>query len=110
MGYIDDGRFDDAVKIFKGLQDTEYATKAAEKIKEISTLAAKAERRKAAELFIRYTKTTDPEGKKKLLVESRKILADILVKYPNIDFTDKVLDNLKRVETEMNTISESQAG
>jgi tetratricopeptide (TPR) repeat protein len=104
MGYIDDGRFEDAVKVFNGLKDTEYAARAADKIKEISTLAAKAERRKAAELFIRYTKTPDPEGKKKLLVESRKILADILVKYPNIDFTDKVLDNLKRVETEMNIL------
>jgi tetratricopeptide (TPR) repeat protein len=104
MGYIDGGKFDDAVKVFSGLQDTEYATKAAEKIKEISTLAAKAERRKAAELFIRYTKTSDPEGKKKLLIESRKILADILVKYPNVDFTDKVLENLKRVETEMNVL------
>ena len=104
MGAIDSGNFDDAVKVFSGLQDTEYAAKAAEKIKEISTLAAKAQRRKAAELFIRYTKTPDPEGKKKLLVESRKLLTDILVKYPNIDFTDKVVDNIKRVETEMNTL------
>lgn len=104
MGYIDDGKFDDAVKVFNGLQGTEYAARATEKIKEISTIAAKAERRKAAELFIRYTKTADSEGKKKLLVESRKILADILVKYPNIDFADKVLENLKRVETEMNAL------
>ena len=104
MGAIDEGRFDDAVKVFNGLQDTDYAAKATEKIKEISTLAAKSQRRKAAELFIRYTKTPDPEGKKKLLVESRKLLTDILVKYPNIDFTDKVIDNIKRVETEMNAL------
>jgi tetratricopeptide (TPR) repeat protein len=101
MVFIDEGRFDDAVKVFNGLQDTEYTAKAAEKIREISTLAAKADRRKAAELFIRFTKTSDLENKKKLLIESRRLLADILVKYPNIDFSDKILENLKRVEKEM---------
>jgi tetratricopeptide (TPR) repeat protein len=104
MSAVDEGKFEDAVKVFNGLQDTEYAAKAADKIKEISTLAAKAQRRKAAELFIRYTKIPDPEGKKKLLVESRKLLTDILVRYPNIDFTDKVVDNIKRVETELNSL------
>ena len=104
MGAIDAGRFDDAVKVFNGMRDTDYAAKAADKIKEISTLAAKDQRRKAAELFIRYTKTPDPESKKKLLVESRKLLTDILVKYPDIDFTDKVVDNIKRVEAEMNSL------
>jgi tetratricopeptide (TPR) repeat protein len=101
MVCIDEGRFDDAVKVFNGLQDTEYAVKAGDKIKEISTLAAKADRRKAADLFVRYTKTTDVESKKKLLIESRRLLADILIKYPNIDIADKVLDNLKKVEKEM---------
>jgi tetratricopeptide (TPR) repeat protein len=100
-GLIDEGKFDDAVKVFNGLQDTEYAAKAAEKIREISTLAAKADRRKAADLFIRFTKTPDLENKKKLLLESRRLLADILVKYPNIDFTDKVTENLRRVEKEI---------
>jgi tetratricopeptide (TPR) repeat protein len=101
IAFIDAGKFDDAVKVFNGLQDTEYAAKAAEKTREISTLAAKADRKKAADLFIRFTKTADPENKKKLLQESRRLLADILVKYPNIDFSDKVLENLKRVEKEL---------
>ena len=101
MGLVDAGKFDEAVKVFSDMQGTEYASKAIDEIKEISTLAAKAQRRKAAELFIRYTKTTDPENKMKLLVESRNLLADILVKYPNIDFTDKVSDNLKRVDAEI---------
>jgi tetratricopeptide (TPR) repeat protein len=101
MTYIDEGKFDDAAKVFNGMQDTEYAAKAAEKIKEMSTLAAKADRRKAADLFIRFTKTVDPENKRKLLMESRRLLADILVKYPNIDFADKVNENLKRVDKEI---------
>jgi tetratricopeptide (TPR) repeat protein len=104
LALIDEGKFDEAAEVFNGFQDTEYASKAQEKLKEISTIAAKAERRKAAEYFIRFTKTSDLELKKKLLIESRRLLADILVKYPNIDFADKVRDNIKRVEMEMNTL------
>jgi tetratricopeptide (TPR) repeat protein len=104
MILIDEGKFEDATKVFNGLQDTEYGAKAAEKIKEMSTLAAKADRRKAAELFVRFTKTTDPESKKKLLIESRRLLTDILARYPNIDFADKVLGNIQRVEKEMNAL------
>ncbi len=104
LALIDEGKFDDAVKVFEGFQDTEYATKAQEKIKEISSIAAKAERRQAAELFIRFTKTSDLDSKKKLLIESRRLLEDILVKYPNIDFADKVRDNIKRVDMEINSL------
>ena len=67
-------------------------------------LAAREERRKAADLFIRYTKTNDVEGQKKLLIESRKILKEILVKYPDVDIAEKVRGNIKRVEQEMNAI------
>jgi tetratricopeptide (TPR) repeat protein len=104
LALIDEGKFGEAVTVFQGFQDTEYADKAKEKIKEISTIAAKLERRKAAEYFIRFTKTSNLEDKKKLLVESRRLLVDILKKYPNIDFADKVRDNIKRVEAEMNEL------
>ena len=106
MGLVDSGKFDDALKVFSDMKDTEYASKAQDEIKEVSTLAAKAQRRNAAELFIRYTKTADPDAKMKLLVESRNLLADILVKYPNIDFTDKVSDNLKRVDAEIQSLEQ----
>ncbi len=66
--------------------------------------AAKADRRKAAELFIRFTKTSELESKKKLLVESRKLLKNILIKYPDVEIAPKVLGNIKRVEQEMNAI------
>ncbi len=98
------GRYDEAISVFNGMNETEYVIKADAKIKEISVLAAKDDRRKAADLFIRFTKTTDIEGKKKLLIESRRLLKDILVKYPRVDITDKVLGNIQRVEQEMNAI------
>ncbi len=104
LSLLDEGKFDEAVAVFKGFQDTEFATKAEEKLKEISVIAAKAERRKAAQLFVRFTKTSNPEYKKRLLIEARKLLTDILVKYPDIDFADKVRDNIKTVEKEMNSL------
>ncbi|SHO48921.1 hypothetical protein [Desulfopila aestuarii] len=97
-------RFDEAIAVFTEMLGTEYGTKAQEKIVEVSQLAAREERRKAADLFIRYTKTTDVEGQKKLLIESRKILKDILIKYPDVDIAEKVRGNIQRVEQEMNAI------
>ena len=99
-----DGRYDEAIVVFNSLQDTEYSAKAETKIKELSLEAAKEDRRKAADLFIRFTKTNDPESKKKLLVESRKLLKNILVKYPDVEIGPKVLGNIERVEQEMNAI------
>jgi tetratricopeptide (TPR) repeat protein len=104
MLLVSGGRYEEAVSVFTGLLDTEYSIKAEAKIKEISLQAAKADRRKAADLFIRFTKTSDPESKKKLLVESRKLLKNILVKYPEVEIAPKVLGNIERVEQEMNAI------
>ncbi|NOR22781.1 MAG: hypothetical protein GQ542_00035 [Desulforhopalus sp.] len=104
MLLVGGGRYEEAVAVFTGLLDTEYSVKAEAKIKEISLQAAKADRRKAAELFIRFTKTSDPESKKKLLVESRKLLKNILAKYPEVEIAPKVRGNIERVEQEMNAI------
>lgn len=98
------GRYEEAISVFSELLDTEYSLKAENKIEEISLEAAKADRRKAAELFIRFTKTSELESKKKLLVESRKLLRNILIKYPEVEIAPKVRGNIKRVEQEMNAI------
>ncbi len=104
MLLADQSDYDGAILIFTELLDTSYQGKAQVKIEELSAQAAKEDRRKAAELFIRFTKTTDIEGKKRLLIESRKILKDILVKYPEVDIARKVLGNIDRVEKEMNAL------
>ena len=98
------GRYGEAIAVFKTLQDTEYSTKAEAKIEELSLEAAKADRRKAADLFIRFTKTTDLDSKKKLLVECRNLLKGILVKYPQVEIASKVVGNIERVEQEMRKI------
>lgn len=97
-------RYEEAVVVFTSLRGTEYAQKAETKIKELSLEAAKEDRRKAADLFMRFTKTSDPESRKKLLVESRKLLKNILVKYPDVEIAPKVIGNIERVEHEMNAI------
>ena len=97
-------RFDEAIDLFTEMLDTEYAERAELKIREVALLAARADRRKAADIFIRYTKTTDMEAQKKLLIESRRVLKDILVKYPEVEIVDKVKGNIERVEQEMNRI------
>jgi tetratricopeptide (TPR) repeat protein len=101
---VDKGEYDESIEILTTMLDTDYAIKADTKIKEVSLLAARAERRKAADLFIRFKKATDIESKKKLLIESRRRLVDILIKYPDVGITEKVMGNIKRVEKEMNAI------
>jgi tetratricopeptide (TPR) repeat protein len=97
-------QYDKALEVFTPMLTTGYAAKAEKKIAEASLLAAEADRRRAADVFVRFTKTPDVESRKKLLVESRRILSDILVKYPGVDITEKVVGNIKRVENEMNAI------
>jgi tetratricopeptide (TPR) repeat protein len=96
--------YDGAIEVFTTLLDSEFGARAQEKIKELSLKAAMNERRRAADLFIRFSKTTDIESKKRLLVESRRVLKDILVKYPEVEIADKVVDNINRVEQEMNAL------
>ncbi len=99
-----EGKYDAAIDVFTNLLDTEYSVKAEKKLKELSLDAAKADRRKAANLFVRFTKTSDLESRKKLLIESRKLLKNILVKYPEVEIAEKVRGNIARVELEMNNI------
>jgi tetratricopeptide (TPR) repeat protein len=94
-------RYDEAIDVFTNLLDTEYGVKAETKINEVSLEAAKADRKKAAGLFIRFTKTTDLESRKKLLIETRQLLRNILVKYPGVEIISKVQGNIERVEQEM---------
>ena len=104
MLLVKNEEYEEALKVFTDLLETEYSAKARQKIDEISLQAAKVARRKAADLFIRFTKTTDLESKKKLLVESRKLLKNILVKYPEVEIAPKVIGNIERVEQEMTAL------
>ncbi len=97
-------RFDEAIDLFTEMLDTEYGPRAEQKITEVSLLAARSERKRAADIFIRYRQAGDLESQKKLLIKSRRILKDILIKYPEVDITAKVNRNIATVEQEMNRL------
>ena len=90
--------------MFSELRGTEYEDRAMEKVEELSLTAAKNERRRAADLFVRSMKTDDLENRKQLLVESRQVLKGILDKYPDVEVADKVQGNIRTVEKKMNEL------
>jgi tetratricopeptide (TPR) repeat protein len=98
---VKEEKYDEAIVVFTNLIDSEFSAKATVKVKEVSLEAANADRKKAAGLFMRYTKTTDIESRKKLLLESRRLLKNILVKYPDVEIGAKVIGNIEKVEQEM---------
>jgi len=98
---VKEEKYDEAITVFTNLIDSDFSAKATEKVKEVSLEAANADRKKAANLFMRYTKTTDLESRKKLLLESRRLLKNILVKYPDVEIGAKVIGNIEKVEQEM---------
>lgn len=96
--------YDQAIEVFTSLMASSYAGKARERIDEAAKLAAKEDRQRAAEIFMRANRTGDLESKIKLLFASRKLLQDILIKYPQSGLSDKVNRNLVRIEEEINRI------
>ena len=104
MLHLKAGRYDEAVEYFQKLKGTSLEGKAQERITEAINLAAREDRRRAAELFVRANRTQDPESRKKLLQASRRLLKDILVKYPQSDLVSKVTNNLRRIEEKMRLI------
>ena len=99
--------YDKAITIFSSMKDTSYAEKAEKYIIEAVQLAVQDSRRRAAELFIRSTKTSDQENKIKLLLTSRRILQGVLIKYPQTNLADKVNSNIERIEHEITLIDPS---
>jgi len=98
------GEYDQAIEDFTALLASSYQQKAQERIDEAARLAAVRDRQLAAEIFMRATRTTDTESKVKLLFASRKLLQEILIKYPQSGLTDKVNRNISRIEEEINAI------
>jgi hypothetical protein len=98
------GEVDQAIGVLSQLTGTEYEDRAQEKIRELAGTASMAERRKAADLFVRATKTDDLEARKQLLIESRSVLKGILAKYPDVEVAEKVKGNIRQVEKKISEI------
>jgi outer membrane protein assembly factor BamD (BamD/ComL family) len=104
MTALEAKEYDQAIEAFTRLLGTSYDVKARKRIDEAAGLAAQEDRRRAAELFVRSGRTHDLMSRKKLLLASRQLLQDILIKYPQSDLTEKVKRNLKRIDEEINAI------
>ena len=96
--------YDSAIAIFTVLINTSYGVKAGIHIEEAARLAADADRKKAAKLFLRADRTRDTDARKQLLLSSRALLEDILVKYPQAGLDDKIRRNLGRIDKELDSI------
>ncbi len=107
MTHLDSGRYDKAIESFSRLLTTADAGRAKNKIDEIANHAAKEDRRRAADLFVRANRTHDIESKKKLLIASKQLLEGILIKYPQADVADKAEQNLNRIKKEIYAIDPS---
>lgn len=98
---MDSQRFEEAIFAFEALMGTEYEEKANLKIVEAANLAAGQMRKEAASLFIRAGKTPDIEKKKELLLDSHRMLNEILARFPQTDLLDKVQQNIAILEEQM---------
>ena len=96
--------YDQAIEVFSTLLETTYAERANDKIAEASQLAAHEDRRKAAELFVRASNTSDQESRVALLLQSRELLKGILQKYQQSGLVEKAEKNLERIEQEIMVI------
>lgn len=104
LAHLSNREYDKAIKVFATLQDTTYGDRARMQMTEAAQLAAQENRRKAAELFVRANRTRDLDTKTALLLESRSLLQNILLKYPQSDLVDKVKRNMNRIEEEITAI------
>ena len=101
---MDSQRFDEAIIAFETLMGTEYEEKATIKIVEAANMAAGQMRKDAASLFIRAGRTPDIEKKEELLLDSLKMLNEIVVKFPQTDLLDKVNQNIAILEEQIRKI------
>ena len=101
LNLVDMELYDDSITVFMDLLGTDYDSKASVEIEKASLQAAKALRSKAAAIFIKARRATDPAARKALLQESRDILQSIMTRYPQVEIADKVVVNLQVIDEQL---------
>ena len=96
--------YDQAIGVFETLTETPYGDRSIEKIIEASQLAAKEDRREAAELFVQAGNAPDRNTQVALLLKSRGLLQGILNKYPQSGLVEKARRNLETIEDQIRSI------
>lgn len=101
VNLLEMSRYEEAIQAFSLLRGTGYDGLARERIAEAENLAAFEMRRTAAALFVQAGRAGNTEKKRRLLLDSRRILLEILEKYPGVEIRDRVLQNLHILENHL---------
>ncbi len=102
--------YDEAIEAFALLAETSYEERAQAKALEAANSAAANLRRKAAALFVKARRSSDVEQQKELMLQSRKLLLEILDTYPESDVVEKVKVNLVVLEEQMREVDPALLG
>ncbi|MEN8257420.1 MAG: hypothetical protein ABFS09_06110 [Thermodesulfobacteriota bacterium] len=106
LNLLDMQLYDESITVFMELLGTEYDRKASVEIEKASLQAAKSLRKKAANIFVKARRATDPATRKVLLKDSRILLQTILARYPQVEIAEKVTGNLQVIDEQLLALEE----
>jgi len=108
LDLLDRQEYKAAITAFKGLSNTVYGAEARKKSAAASNMAAAAMRREAAALFLKAGRTSDPLSMKKMMFQARDLLRQAIAEYPNVKIIDKIKQNLRALDKQINKFSRHQ--
>lgn len=108
LNLLDMQMYDESIAVFSELLGTEYDGRAVKKIEKAASFAAVTLRKEAANLFIKARRTKDYNGRIAYLTQSRRLLQEILDKYPQVELAEKVAVNLAVIDEQLQAMSLSE--
>ena len=101
---VESENFEEAIGLYEELEGTAYKPDAEEKKLLAIDGLARTRRLKAGQLFLQARNSTNVEQKKGYLLESYKLLKNVLDKYPNNTYADRIIKNLADVRAEIEKV------
>lgn len=108
LNLLDMQMYDASITVFSELLGTEYDGRAVKEIEKGSAMAAVALRKEAANLFMKARRTKDYNGRITYLTQSRRLLQEILDKYPQVELAEKVAINLAVIDEQLQAMNLSE--
>jgi hypothetical protein len=101
---LESENFEEAIALYEQLEGTAYKPDAEEKKLLAIDGLARTRRLKAGQLFLQAKSCTNIEQKKSYLLESYNLLKNVLDKYPNNTYADRIIKNLTDVRSEIEKV------
>lgn len=98
---LESAQYEEAVSLFEQLRGTPYEGDAEMKKQAAIDGFARERRTQAGQLFFDAEQSDDPELRKTYLVESYTLLKDLVERYPNNKYSEKIEKNLEDVRGEI---------